>query len=78
MDKSVHNDSYRQFIALLRAKRIERNVTQAQLAAGIGVTQTIVSKIETCERRVDVIELKTICQFLGIPFVEFAQEIDKL
>jgi transcriptional regulator with XRE-family HTH domain len=78
MDKSVHNEIYRQFIALLKAKRIEKNVTQAQLATAIGVTQAVVSKIETCERRIDVIELKTICRCLDIPFVELAQEIDKL
>ena len=36
-----------------------------------------VSKIETHERRLDVIELREICLALGISFPEFVTEFDE-
>ena len=78
MDKSIHNDSYRKCLGLLREKRIERGITQGLLADKLGVNQGIVSKIETCERRIDIIELKSICDALGISFIEFITELDKV
>lgn len=52
-------------------------VTQAQLAELLKVNQAFISKIETCERRLDIIELHHICQVLGISFVDFIQEVDR-
>lgn len=78
MDRSIHSTSYKQMIALLRAKRIENNITQEQLASNLGVNQGVVSKIETCERRIDVIELMNICRCINIDFIEFVTEINKL
>ena len=52
-------------------------VTQAQLAELLKVNQAFISKIETCERRLDIIELYHICQVLGISFVDFIQEVDR-
>ncbi len=77
MDKSIYNEDYRKCLGLLRAKRIECGITQGQLAEKLDVTQGIVSKIETCERRIDIIELRSICKALNISFVDFIVEIDK-
>ena len=52
-------------------------VTQAQLAELLKVNQAFISKVETCERRLDIIELHHICQVLGISFVDFIQEVDR-
>ena len=52
-------------------------VTQTQLAELLKVNQAFISKIETCERRLDIIELHHICQVLGISFVDFIQEVDR-
>lgn len=52
-------------------------VTQVQLAELLKVNQAFVSKVETCERRLDIIELHHICQVLGISFVDFIQEVDR-
>ncbi len=71
MDKSIYNNEYRNLINKLRELRKKKQLTQAQLAAKIGVDQTLISKIETCERRIDVIELKNICSALNEPFVDF-------
>ena len=77
MDKSIHSHLYHQVIGRLRSKREMGGVTQAQLAELLKVNQAFISKIETCERRLDIIELHHICQVLGISFVDFIQEVDR-
>lgn len=77
MDKSIHDNDYRLLINLLRSKREELAVTQEQLAEQLEVTQAIVSKIETFERRIDIVELRKICIALGISFIDFIVEYDK-
>lgn len=52
-------------------------VTQAQLAELLNVNQAFVSKVETCERRLDIIELHQICKVLNISFVDFIAEVDR-
>ena len=68
-----YDDEYREFLARLRAMRINAGLTQKQAAKLLNKTQSYVSKCESGERRVDVIELrafallykKSIQDFLG-------------
>lgn len=76
--KSIHNKEYQQLLTLLKAKRIEKGFTQERLASSLGIKQGIISKIETHERRLDVIELRSICISLGISFPEFINQLEKL
>ncbi len=78
MDKSIHNSSYKAVIALLRQKRTERGVTQEKMAELLEISQATLSKIESCERRLDIIELRQFCRVLNIPFLEFMGEIQYL
>ena len=75
--KSIHNKAYQLLLQFLRSKRNDKGITQEQLASCLGVSQGIVSKIETHERRLDVIELREICLALGISFPEFITEFDE-
>ncbi len=75
MEKSIHLDKYRIMISLLREKRESMGITQIQLAEKLDVGQTIISKIETCERRLDVIELMSICSAINISFIDFISEL---
>ena len=77
MDKSIHSHLYHQVIGRLRGKREKLGITQIQLAELLKVNQTFVSKVEICERRLDIVELLTICEILEIPFVDFIKEIDE-
>lgn len=77
MDKSIHMEIYKKMIGLLRLERETKGMTQSQLASLLGVNQAIVSKIEMCERRIDIIELRTICNAIGIPFIDFVSKIEK-
>lgn len=76
MDKSIHSSNYKILISLLREKREASGITQQILAERLGESQALISKIETSERRLDVIELYEICAKLNISFVEFIQELN--
>lgn len=65
-------------IALLRKKREATGITQVRLAEKLNISQAVVSKIETCERRIDVIELMDICDAINIPVIEFFNELSDI
>lgn len=77
VNKSIHNKEYKTVIRLLRNVREERGITQGQLAELLGCSQTVISKIETSERRLDIIELRKICMLLNISFIDFITLVER-
>ncbi|MGF0312491.1 helix-turn-helix domain-containing protein [Rhodococcus sp. IEGM1428] len=65
MEKSIYSDEYRQLCLTLRKLRVEAGLTQVKVAARLGVPQSFVSKYESGERRLDVIELQHVARALG-------------
>ncbi len=63
---SSHDPLYVEFVANLRRARKESGLSQSDLAERIGKDQSFVSKVETCERRLDVIEASRWCAALQI------------
>lgn len=57
MDKSIHSKEYKIVLERMRKARLEAGLTQVQVANKLGHHQSYVSKIESGERRVDVVEL---------------------
>lgn len=66
MKKSIYSDGYNIFIQLLTQARLESGLLQADLAKRLGKHQSFISKIENCERRVDIYEIYCICDAIGI------------
>ena len=64
--KSIYTDDYINIISVLRAIRINKNITQAEMAKLLNTTQSFVSKVENRERRLDVIELLSWIDALGV------------
>jgi transcriptional regulator with XRE-family HTH domain len=60
-------------LSLLRAAREEAGLSQKDLAAALGVDQTIVSKYEHGIRRLDLLELDAICGIVGITLEDFVR-----
>jgi transcriptional regulator with XRE-family HTH domain len=77
MEKSVHTPEYTAFLRLLRETREAANVTQVELARRLRQTQSLVSKWERGEIRLDVIQLRTICQSIGTDFPGFAVRLEE-
>jgi transcriptional regulator with XRE-family HTH domain len=66
VEKSIYSAEYQRLCAVLRDLRQEAELTQVQVAAELGVPQSFVSKYESGERRLDVIELGHVAQALGV------------
>jgi transcriptional regulator with XRE-family HTH domain len=75
----IYSVRYQAFLRRLRQAREEANLTQAQVAKKLNQPQSYVSRCESGERRVDVVELTdfaTIYQKNLEYFVDFATESD--
>ena len=57
MARSTFSPRYQAFLLNLRQAREEAGLTQVEVAQALGKPQSFVSKCESGERRVDVIEL---------------------
>ncbi len=55
---TVHSPRYRQFLKKLRSARLDAGLTQQEVARALRRPQSFVSKCESGERRVDVVELE--------------------
>ena len=77
MKKNVYIAQRSRLVGLLHEVRIEAGLTQMELAGRIGRDQTFVSKYESGQRRLDVLELREICQAIGIALEEFARRLEK-
>ena len=53
--------------------RLERGLTQAQLAAGAGISQPLVSRILSGERSATLTELLGLCRAVGVELSELAR-----
>ncbi|HUY89241.1 MAG TPA: helix-turn-helix transcriptional regulator [Pirellulales bacterium] len=66
MTDSVHTAKYQRFRELLIDARKAKGLSQDALAEKLGCVQTVVSKYERGERRLDVIEFLDVAAALGI------------
>ena len=58
----IYRDALRR---LLRRARLAAGLKQADVAVRLGVPQSFVSKYESGQRKLDVIELREVCAVLG-------------
>jgi len=63
-------------VILLREMRIEAGLTQVDLAARIEKDQAYVSRYESGQRRLDVLEVREICQVVGVTLEEFVKRLE--
>lgn len=64
--KSIYDPRYLEVISRLRVARENLAISQVELASRLGKPQSYISKFETCERRLDLVEVLDICKALGI------------
>jgi transcriptional regulator with XRE-family HTH domain len=77
MDKSLSSPEGEKLAALLRAVRSESGLTQAEVAERLELPQSFVSKYESGERRLDLIELRQICKALRISLGDFVRRFER-
>lgn len=62
---------------LLKEERRKRARSQKDLAEATGFTQSTISKYESGERRLDLIELMIVCEALNVSLSSFILELEK-
>ncbi len=58
MDKAIYTKDHKFLVAQLKRARRSANLDQIKVAELLGRTQSYVSKIESGQRRIDIIQLK--------------------
>lgn len=77
VDKSIHSARAERLCKLLQKIRSDVGLTQREVAKKLGVGQSVVSKYESGERRLDLIELEQVANALNTSLlVVVAQFVD--
>lgn len=74
MQKTQHTRRYERLLTALRAARLRSGLTQMEVAKGLGTYASYVSKCESGERRIDVVELADFCRVYDVGLIEFLMD----
>ena len=66
MHKTIISEKYRKLLAWLKSERERQDLSMRDLAEKLDVPHSFVGKIETAERRLDLLEYVEYCEALGI------------
>lgn len=75
MPRSLHSLPYRKLRTALAKARGEAALTQAQIAEKLKRPQSFVSKYESGERQLDVIEFVAVCRAIGVQPAEVLEQL---
>ena len=75
-EKSIYTDEYAAVLRLLKAARKKPGVTQVDLAARLGQTQSFVSRVERGDRRLDIVQLRSILLEFGVTLPDFVRQLE--
>ena len=78
MEKTIFSKDYSVLLRELRKARKRSGLSQEELAERLGESQSFVSKCERGERRLDVVELRSFCNVIGVSFLDFMTQVDRL
>ncbi len=77
MKKSLFTTEQRRLQRLLRQIRLGAGLRQADLSELLRRPQSFVSKYESGERRLDLLELRQICKAVGISLADFVRRFEE-
>lgn len=77
MEKNLYTERQNALLKLLRASREQAGLRQEDVAERLGRPQSFVSKYESGERSLDVLELYDVCVALGISLSDFVVSLEK-
>ena len=76
LEKTIYTREYAVVLKLLRKAREAAGITQVDLAEQLGQTQSFVSKIERGDRRLDIIQLRTILRNFDVTLPRFVDQLE--
>jgi transcriptional regulator with XRE-family HTH domain len=78
MRKLYSHHTQQTLLSLLRQIRLDADLRQEDVAARLRRRQTFVSKYETGERRLDILELRAVCSACDTTLSEFIYRLESL
>ncbi len=66
----------KRFLSLVRKMRVDAGLKQTDLARKLGEPQSFVSRYESGDRRLDVLELRHLCGVLGVSLADFIERLE--
>ena len=78
MKKKIYIAQRGRLVTLLREMRVEAGLTQTDLAVRIEKDQAYVSRYESGQRRLDVLEVREICKAIGTTLEEFVKRLERI
>lgn len=76
MKKNLYTHRQRILLDLLRNIRKDAGLRQDDVAERLGRPQSFVSKYESGERRLDILELYDVCEALGLKLNNFVEKLE--
>jgi transcriptional regulator with XRE-family HTH domain len=73
MKKSIYTKEYTYVVEQLCKARLEKGLTQSQVAKKLNRPQSHISNIETGQQRVDIVELQRFAKMYGKDITYFVQ-----
>ena len=62
MPKTIYQDDHKKIVERLKKARLDAGLGQIEVAEKLGRTQSYISKIESGQRRFDVLQLKELAK----------------
>jgi len=75
--KSIYSFEQKELLRLLREKRKAAGFSQSEVAKRLGRSQSFVSKYESGELRLDLVELSSVCRALGLSLSSFVRQFER-
>lgn len=77
MKKSIYSAEQSELLKLLREIRKKAGLSQLELSRRLGRSQSFISKYESGELRLDLVELFSICRVTGKSLSAFVREFER-
>ena len=78
MDKTLVTERHQRFIALIIEAREKSGMTQTELADALGEYQSFVARLESGQRRLDVIEFIRLAEILDFDAPKLMAKVRKI
>jgi transcriptional regulator with XRE-family HTH domain len=76
MPKTIYKPEHAVLLSLLKKHRKAADLTQVQCSKALGRPQSFMSDVESGTRRLDIVQLRDLCEVLGIGLTDLVVEFE--
>lgn len=77
MPKTIYKPEHAVLLTLLKKHRKTAGLTQVQCSKALGRPQSFMSDVESGTRRLDIVQLRDLCEVLGIGLQDLIAEFEQ-